>query len=180
MSAAARRGRVRSTLVAAVLAVGLSACSNGGTEEGAQESPQATVDLGAAPDPDDVLSDDRGDPPTELVARDLVVGDGDQAVEGARLTMQYVGVRWSDGGQFDSSWEGGQPFRFELGAGRVIPGWERGIAGIDVDVDAMRVGGRRSLVIPPDLAYGDRGAGGTIGPGETLVFVIDLVEVDGG
>jgi peptidylprolyl isomerase len=89
-----------------------------------------------------------------------------------------VGVRWSDGGEFDSSWDSGQPLRFQLGAGQLIPGWERGVAGEGLPVDAMRVGGRRSLIIPPELAYGDRGAGGVIGPDETLVFVVDLVDVD--
>ena len=111
-----------------------------------------------------------GSPPAELVAEDLVVGTGDEAVSGHQVTVEYVGVAHSTGEQFDASWDRGQSFRFFLGAGRVIKGWDQGVAG-------MRVGGRRKLVIPPHLAYGDRGAGAVIKPGETLVFVIDLVRV---
>ena len=84
--------------------------------------------------------------------------------------MHYVGVAHSSGEEFDSSWNRGTPLRFPLGAGRVIAGWDQGVAG-------MKVGGRRRLVIPPHLAYGDRGAGGVIRPGETLIFVVDLVDV---
>jgi len=82
--------------------------------------------------------------------------------------VHYVGVGWSTRKQFDASWDRGSPFSFPLGAGRVIKGWDQGVAG-------MKVGGRRRLVIPPQLGYGDRGAGGAIKPGETLVFVVDLV-----
>lgn len=164
-------------MVALALLAGIAACSDDDPNESTDDAGGIELDLDAAPDPATILGEDRGDPPTDLGAEDLVVGDGDQATHGARLTMQYVGVRWSDGGQFDSSWENGQPFRFTLGEGQVIPGWERGIAGEGVEVEAMRVGGRRSLVIPPDLAYGDRGAASVIGPDETLVFVIDLLDV---
>lgn len=111
-----------------------------------------------------------GPPPADLVIEDLVVGTGDEATSGKQVTVEYVGVAHSTGEQFDASWDRGQDFRFFLGAGRVIKGWDQGVAG-------MRVGGRRKLVIPPHLAYGDRGAGGAIKPGETLVFVIDLVRV---
>jgi peptidylprolyl isomerase len=165
-------------LAVLLLLVGAVACTSDEPDGASDDDPEIAVDLDAAPDASDLLSDDRGDPPDELVAQDLVVGDGEPAVEGAELTVQYLGVRWSDAGEFDSSWASGQPLRFELGAAQVIPGWERGVAGEGLDVDAMRVGGRRSLVIPPDLAYGDRGAGGVIGPDETLVFVVDLVDVD--
>ncbi len=99
---------------------------------------------------------------------DLVVGDGEEASTGRQVTVHYVGVSWTTGRQFDASWDRGQPFSFRLGAGQVIPGWEQGVAG-------MRVGGRRSLVIPPQLAYGSKGAGGAIGPNEHLVFVVDLL-----
>jgi peptidylprolyl isomerase len=81
-----------------------------------------------------------------------------------------VGVSWSTGGEFDSSWSRNETFVFPLGAGHVIQGWDRGVQG-------MRVGGRRRLTIPPDQGYGARGAGGVIGPNETLVFVVDLVGV---
>ena len=109
-------------------------------------------------------------PPTDLVVDDIEVGDGDEAVAGQTVDVHYVGVAWSDGSQFDASWDRGQPFSFGLGAGQVITGWDRGVAG-------MRVGGRRRLTIPPQLGYGDRGAGGVIAPGETLVFVVDLIGV---
>lgn len=111
-----------------------------------------------------------GAPPTELVLEDLVVGDGAEAVSGTTCTMQYVGHSWSTGAQFDASWDRGQPFTFPLGAGHVIAGWDQGVAG-------MKVGGRRRLTIPAHLGYGQRGAGGVIAPGETLVFVVDLLDV---
>lgn len=111
-----------------------------------------------------------GPPPTELLIEDLEVGTGDEAAPGQQVTVQYVGVAHSSGRQFDASWDRGQPFSFPLGAGRVIRGWDQGVAG-------MKVGGRRQLVIPPHLGYGDRGAGGAIQPGETLIFVVDLIGV---
>ncbi len=111
-----------------------------------------------------------GEPPEELQATDLVTGTGEEATVGRTVAVHYVGVSFSSGEEFDSSWNRGEPFAFPLGAGAVIAGWDRGVAG-------MRVGGRRQLVIPPDLAYGDRGAGGVIGPGETLIFVVDLLDV---
>ena len=112
-----------------------------------------------------------GDPPGELLVTDLVEGTGDEAVPGSTVHVHYVGVAWSTRQQFDASWDRGEPLAFPLGAGRVIPGWDNGVAG-------MKVGGRRQLVIPPHLGYGDRGAGGVIAPGETLVFVCDLEQVD--
>ncbi|MDA2812326.1 FKBP-type peptidyl-prolyl cis-trans isomerase [Nocardiopsis sp. RSe5-2] len=111
-----------------------------------------------------------GPPPAELQVEDITIGEGAQAGHGSMLAMHYVGVSHSTGEEFDASWNRGEPLRFKLGAGQVIPGWDQGVLG-------MRVGGRRKLVIPPGLAYGSRGAGGVIKPNETLVFVIDLVEV---
>jgi peptidylprolyl isomerase len=111
-----------------------------------------------------------GPPPGELQVEDVVVGDGREAVPGTTCTMQYVGHSWSTGRQFDASWDRGEPFSFPLGAGRVIAGWDQGVAG-------MQVGGRRRITIPPELGYGARGAGGVIGPDETLVFVVDLLGV---
>ena len=109
-------------------------------------------------------------PPTDLVIDDLVVGDGPEAAAGQPVEVHYVGVAWSNGQQFDASWDRGDTFSFTLGAGQVIEGWDRGVPG-------MRVGGQRRLTLPPDQAYGPRGAGGVIGPDETLVFVVDLVGV---
>ncbi|MCI2237716.1 FKBP-type peptidyl-prolyl cis-trans isomerase [Paenibacillus sp. TRM 82003] len=111
-----------------------------------------------------------GEPPTELQITDDIVGDGPEAVPGSTVSAHYVGVAFSTGEEFDASWNRGQPLDFPLGRGMVIAGWDQGIAG-------MRVGGRRTLVIPPHLGYGDRGAGAVIKPGETLIFVVDLVGV---
>jgi peptidylprolyl isomerase len=110
------------------------------------------------------------EPPNEFVVEDLIEGDGDTATAGRTVSAHYVGVAHSSGEEFDASWNRGAPLDFRLGVGQVIQGWDRGIEG-------MRVGGRRRLVIPPHLAYGDRGAGSAIGPGETLIFVVDLVDV---
>jgi peptidylprolyl isomerase len=112
-----------------------------------------------------------GDPPVELVVEDLEVGDGAEAVAGRDVIVHYVGVAWSNGRQFDASWDRGDTFDFRLGAGQVIQGWDQGVAG-------MRTGGRRKITIPPQLGYGSRGAGGVIKGDETLVFVVDLVGVN--
>lgn len=111
-----------------------------------------------------------GPAPTDLVIVDEVVGDGDEAKAGQTVSVHYVGVAYSTGEEFDSSYNRGEPLQFRLGTGMVIQGWDQGIQG-------MRVGGRRKLVIPAHLAYGDRGAGGVIAPGETLIFVCDLMAV---
>jgi peptidylprolyl isomerase len=109
-------------------------------------------------------------PPAELVKTDIIVGTGDEAVKGKNVSVHYVGVAWSNGKEFDASWNRGDAFEFRLGAGQVIQGWDDGVAG-------MKVGGRRQLTIPPDMGYGSRGAGGVIKGGETLVFVVDLLNV---
>jgi peptidylprolyl isomerase len=111
------------------------------------------------------------DIPFELVADDIVVGEGDEATKGTKVSVHYVGVAFSNGEEFDASWNRGEPFEFKLGAGQVIPGWDAGVEG-------MKVGGRRKLTIPSAMAYGARGAGGAIGPNEPLVFVVDLLSVD--
>lgn len=110
-----------------------------------------------------------GEPPAELYMRDIVVGKGKQVKAGDSATVQYVGVSYSTGEQFDASWDSGKPFTFQLGAQMVIPGWDEG-------VPRMREGGRRLLVIPPDLGYGAQGQG-SIAPNETLLFVIDLEKI---
>jgi peptidylprolyl isomerase len=110
-----------------------------------------------------------GPSPSELEIVDLTVGEGAEAQAGQTVSVHYVGVSHSSGEQFDASYDRGQPLQFRLGVGQVISGWDTGVQG-------MRVGGRRRLVIPPHLAYGDRGAGGVIKPGETLIFVVDLLD----
>jgi peptidylprolyl isomerase len=109
-------------------------------------------------------------PSLQLELEDITVGEGDEAVSGRTVEVHYVGVSWATGKQFDASWDRGDTFKFGLGEGQVISGWDQGVAG-------MKVGGRRRITIPPDLAYGERGAGGVIGPNETLVFVVDLIGV---
>ena len=109
-------------------------------------------------------------PPAELVIDDLVVGDGMEATAGMQVTVDYVGVSWSTKAEFDASWNRNDTFSFGLGSGQVIQGWDQGVQG-------MKVGGRRRLTIPPDMGYGQFGAGGVIGPNETLVFVVDLRSV---
>ncbi|HET9646966.1 MAG TPA: FKBP-type peptidyl-prolyl cis-trans isomerase [Microlunatus sp.] len=111
-----------------------------------------------------------GPPPTQLEIVDIREGAGAEATPGSTVSVHYVGVAHSTGEEFDASYNRGAPLDFPLGAGRVIQGWDQGVAG-------MKVGGRRQLTIPPQLAYGDRGAGGVIRPGETLIFVVDLLEV---
>jgi peptidylprolyl isomerase len=112
-----------------------------------------------------------GDIPFDLGIEDVVVGDGDEATSGQKVTVHYVGVSFSTGEEFDASWNRSQPFAFKLGKGQVIAGWDAGVQG-------MRVGGRRRLTIPSAMAYGARGAGGVIAPHEPLVFVVDLLSVD--
>ena len=126
---------------------------------------QISDDMGTKPD----IPAPTGTPPSELATDDVVVGEGAAAKPGDHVTVHYVGVSFSNGKQFDSSWDRGAPFDFPLGAGRVIQGWDFGVTG-------MREGGRRTLVIPPELGYGARGMG-PIAPNETLVFVVDLVKV---
>ena len=111
-----------------------------------------------------------GDVPTELLIEDLIVGSGEEAQAGQTAVVHYVGVGVSSGEEFDASWNRNEPFAFPLGAGYVIKGWDQGVQG-------MKVGGRRRLVIPSSLGYGSSGAGGVIAPGETLIFVVDLLEL---
>lgn len=136
--------------------------STAGSESGAAESsggektkPKVTVPKGA--------------PPKKLEIEEIEEGSGEEAKSGDEVTVQYVGVGYKSGKEFDSSWSRNEPFSFTLGAGEVIPGWDQGVEG-------MKVGGRRELIIPPNLAYGEAGAPPAIGPNETLVFVIDLLE----
>ena len=112
-----------------------------------------------------------GTPPKALEVTDIWEGTGKAAGAGDTVQVHYVGVAYSTGEEFDASWDRGEPLEFRLGAGRVISGWDQGVQG-------MKVGGRRQLIIPPDLAYGPQGKPPAIGPNATLVFVIDLVSID--
>jgi peptidylprolyl isomerase len=111
-----------------------------------------------------------GEPPADLEIEEIWEGDGAVAKAGDKVSVHYVGVAFSTGEEFDASWNRGAPLQFQLGVGQVIAGWDQGVQG-------MKVGGRRKLTIPAHLAYGDRGAGARIAPGETLIFVCDLVAV---
>ncbi|WP_328485293.1 FKBP-type peptidyl-prolyl cis-trans isomerase [Streptomyces zaomyceticus] len=111
-----------------------------------------------------------GDAPTELTVRDLVVGDGAEAKPGRVVQVHYVGVTFESGREFDASWDRGHPFKFAVGGGRVIKGWDRGIRG-------MKVGGRREIIVPPRLGYGKESPSPLIPAGSTLVFVVDLLTV---
>ena len=172
--------KILSVATAGILLLG---CGNDGGESAATDSStEAPTSIEIVPTPTPAGDVDNADlsvkplvtippssPPTELLIEDLVVGSGSPVGVGDFLIMDYVGVSYSTGLQFDASWDRGSPFPFELGAGRVIQGWDQGIVG-------MSVGGRRSLTIPPELAYGEKGSGsGSIGPNETLVFVVDLI-----
>lgn len=108
--------------------------------------------------------------PSELVVEDIIEGTGSEAVAGKTVSAHYVGVAHSTGEEFDASWNRGAPLDFVVGVGQVIQGWDQGLLG-------MKVGGRRKITIPPHLAYGERGAGSVIKPGETLIFVVDLMAV---
>ena len=109
-------------------------------------------------------------PPAELVVEDITVGDGATVEAGDIIKAHYVGVSWSTGEEFDASWNRGEPLEFTAGVGQVIQGWDQGLLG-------MKVGGRRRLEIPSEMAYGKRGAGAQIGPDEALIFVVDLLDV---
>ncbi|MGW6978272.1 FKBP-type peptidyl-prolyl cis-trans isomerase [Streptomyces sp. NPDC054932] len=111
-----------------------------------------------------------GEAPQELTIRDLVVGDGPEAKPGRVVRVHYVGVTFESGVEFDASWDRGEPFKFAVGGGRVIKGWDRGLRG-------MKVGGRREIIVPPRLGYGKQSPSPLIPPGSTLVFVVDLLSV---
>jgi peptidylprolyl isomerase len=184
-------------LTALLLAVVLSACgddpqdsrdsASGDSASQAAPNPDTTVTETTPEDPSQPASPEGkisrdldqkpeipkpgGTPPTELEGEDIVEGKGKAVKDGDRVTVQYVGVSFSTGEEFDASWERDEPFEFTLGAGEVIPGWDEGLKG-------MKVGGRRKLTIPPELAYGQNGSPPAIGPNETLIFVIDLKKID--
>jgi peptidylprolyl isomerase len=179
--------RIRRPLVLALaalclIAAGCSEEESSPSEEGSSSLGESTTDSEAsAPEAESAppetsgalkekpkIAKPTGPPPTKLVKEDLMDGKGSVAKAGDQLQVNYVGVSYKTGKEFDSSFKTGQPFQFELGAGMVIPGWDQGIEG-------MKVGGRRKLTIPSDLAYGPQGSPPAIGPDETLVFVVDLL-----
>lgn len=159
-------------LVIVVAVILIAQGGDGGGDDQAAVGPDCSTESSISTDtstkPEVEVPDE--EPPSELECVDVVVGDGATAEEGDQVTVQYVGVNYDDGKQFDASWDSGQPFPFQLGAGSVIPGWDEGVVG-------MKVGGRRELIIPPDLAYGAQGSPPTIKPNSTLVFVVDLLDV---
>lgn len=175
MRATHRRGVALAT--AALTALALTACGgDGDTADAGAGATDETVAAETTEDPSvkpefEIPSDQQ--PPTELQVETLIEGDGEVAESGDTVVMKYVGKSWSTGQQFDASWDRQPPqdlFTFNLGGGQVIQGWDEGLVG-------MKVGERRKLVIPPSMGYGERGAGGVIAPNETLVFVVDLVEI---
>jgi peptidylprolyl isomerase len=143
--------------------------SSDSSTESSESTSTSTTEPAAKTKPK--VSVPKGAPPKQLEIKDLEEGSGAEAKSGDKVTVQYVGVDYKNGKEFDSSWSRSEPFPLTLGTGEVIPGWEQGIEG-------MKVGGRRELIIPPELAYGEAGAPPAIGPNETLVFVIDLLEVE--
>ena len=175
------RGRAIALLAAAAVSIGACGDDEGdtatttaapaaaatGTSTGPPTGKTSSLDISTDLSTKPEISKASGDPPKKLVVMDVVDGKGRAAKAGDNLVVHYVGVLYKTGKQFDASWDGGRPFPFTLGQGAVIAGWDQGLQG-------MKVGGRRLLIIPPDLAYGPQGQG-SIGPDETLVFVVDLL-----
>jgi FKBP-type peptidyl-prolyl cis-trans isomerase len=143
---------------AALIVAVVVAIASGGGDSGSGDLGKPKVDVPSGP------------PPKDLQVHDITEGDGPEAQPGDTLTVQYVGVLYQSGKEFDSTWDRGQPFTFQLATGQVIPGWDQGLQG-------MRVGGRRQLIVPPDLGYGKQGQPPDIPPNSTLIFVVDLLDV---
>jgi peptidylprolyl isomerase len=181
-----RRPPALLALLLLLAALGLAACGDdddsgsGGSADASQEessppaddtgteteAPADLTDTSVKP----VIDKPTGVPPRRLAKEDIVKGSGPGAKPGDTVIVDYVGVSFSTGQEFDASWDTGQPFPVQLGAGNVIEGWEKGLVGI-------KKGGRRKLTIPPEQAYGADGAPPAIGPNETLVFVIDALDI---
>jgi peptidylprolyl isomerase len=159
------------TVIGFCAALAIAGCGGGGDSSSSSatesESPAPASSESTATKPK--VEVPSGPPPTKLESKELVEGTGPEAKAGDEVTVQYVGVDYKTGKQFDASWDRGEPFSFGLGAGEVIAGWDQGIPG-------MKVGGRRELIIPPELAYGPQKVG-SIAPNSTLVFVVDLLAV---
>ena len=157
-------------IFAVCLALGLAACGDDSTTGSTEAATSAAESPASAEKTKPTVMVPKGAPPKALEIKDLEEGTGAETKAGDEVTVQYVGVNYRNGKEFDASWDRGEPFTFQLGAGMVIPGWDQGVEG-------MKVGGRRELIIPPELAYGPEGSPPAIGPNETLIFVIDLLEV---
>jgi peptidylprolyl isomerase len=168
---------MKATLTAILLCLALAAAGCGdddasttdATEGGGPASAQSGAEASERTKPEVTVPE--GSPPKKLVEKDLIEGSGAAAKAGDEVTVQYVGVGFDSGKEFDASWDRNEPFPFSLGAGEVIPGWDQGIEG-------MKAGGQRQLTIPANLAYGSAGFPPKIAPNEALVFVIDLLEVN--
>ncbi len=164
---------MKASITAILLCAGLavagcgSSDSSTGSTGSTESNPTATTESTAKTKPKVTVP--KGAPPKKLEVKELETGTGAEAKSGDKVTVQYVGVGYKSGKEFDASWDRGEPFSFTLGAGEVIPGWDQGIEG-------MKEGGRRELIIPPELAYGEAGYPPSIAPNETLVFVVDLLE----
>jgi peptidylprolyl isomerase len=179
------RVRTWSLVLVTAAGLGLAACSSSSssptttapaapTTSAAPTSSIATISDPSAPGTigtEPTITVPPGAPPTQLESKDLIVGTGPAAKAGDTVSVQYVGVAYSSGKVFDSSWSRGQPFQFTLGEGQVIHGWDEGVVG-------MQVGGRRELIIPPNLAYGDQSPGSGIAANDTLIFIVDLVKIN--
>ena len=182
------RVRTWSLVLVTAAGLGLAACSSSNsassttttptTTASAPTTPASTVPIATIADPSPAgtigtkptITVPPGAPPTQLESKDLIVGTGPAIQAGQQATVQYVGVAYSSGKEFDSSWSRNQPFPFVLGQGQVIAGWDQGVVG-------MQVGGRRELIIPPSLAYGAQSPGSGIAPNDTLIFIVDLVKI---
>lgn len=172
-SLALRAVKLPIALIALCAALAIAGCGGSDSSSESSESSSSTTaeatSESSAEKTKPKVTVPTGAPPKKLEVKELEEGSGAEAKPGDEVTVQYVGVNYKNGKEFDSSWSRNEPFSFTLGAGEVIPGWDQGVEG-------MKVGGRRELIIPPELAYGETGAPPAIGPNETLVFVIDLLE----
>ena len=155
-------------LCAALAVAGCGGSGSSSTDTGLAEAAKSAPDQDMTKKP--TVEAPGGAPPKQLEENELVEGTGAEAKAGDQITVQYVGANYKTGKEFDASWDRGEPFTFNLGAGEVIGGWDQGIVG-------MKVGGRRELVIPPELGYGPEGSPPAIPPNETLIFIVDLLGV---
>jgi len=170
--------KILALTIAALLALAAAGCggsdsTTGSTEASVEEAAETAPAEAATPATSKTkpkVTVPKAPPPKKLVVKELEKGSGAEAKAGDEVTVQYVGVNYKRGDQFDASWDRHEPFNFTLGAHMVIPGWDQGIEG-------MKVGGRRELIIPPGLAYGSNGSPPAIPPNETLIFVVDLREI---